>query len=144
MNRRDSIQKFVLGGTVLFLAPSVLKSCSKDSTTDPGGGNTPPPAGTKITIDLTLPENAALNTAGGSKIVQTILVIFSGANYVALTSICTHAQNTVGYDSPSGNIICPYHGSQFTTTGSVVNGPAATPLQSYPVSKTGNILTISV
>jgi cytochrome b6-f complex iron-sulfur subunit len=144
MNRRDSIQKFVLGGTVLFLAPSVLKSCSKDSTTDPGGGNTPPPAGTKINIDLTLPEYSVLNTSGGSKIVQTILVVNTGTNYIALTSICTHEGNTVGYNSPSGSIICPAHGSQFTTTGSVVNGPAASPLQSYPISKTGNILTISV
>jgi cytochrome b6-f complex iron-sulfur subunit len=142
MNRRDSIQKFILGGTVLFLAPSVIQSCSKGSTTDPGG-NTPPP-GTKINIDLTLPENSVLNTSGGSKIVQTILVINTGANYVALTSICTHEGNTVGYSSPTGTIICPAHGSQFTTTGSLVNGPALSPLQSFPISKTGNILTISV
>jgi cytochrome b6-f complex iron-sulfur subunit len=144
MNRRDSIQKFVLGGTMLVLAPSILESCSKNSSTDPGGGNNTPPAGTKITIDLTLPENAALNTAGGSKIVQTILVIYTGTNYAALTSICTHQGNTVGYNSSSGNILCPAHGSQFTITGSVVNGPAASPLQSYPISKVGNILTISV
>jgi cytochrome b6-f complex iron-sulfur subunit len=143
MNRRDSIQKFVMGGTMLVLAPSILESCSKNSSTDPGGGNTPVP-GTKITIDLTLPENSVLNTAGGSKIVQTVLVINTGTGYVALTSICTHQQNTVGYDSPSGNIICPFHGSKFTITGSVVNGPATSPLQTYPISKAGSILTISV
>jgi cytochrome b6-f complex iron-sulfur subunit len=144
MNRRDSIQKFVLGGTVLVLAPGVLQSCSKDPSTNPGGGGTPPPAGTKITLDLTLPANAALNTAGGSLITQTVLVINTGTGYVALTSICTHEQNTVGYNAPSGTIICPFHGSQFTITGSVVNGPAASPLRSYPVSKTGDILTISI
>jgi len=144
MNRRDSIQKFVLGGTVLFLAPSVLKSCSKDSTTDPGGGN-PPAPGTNITIDLTLPQNSALNTAGGSIIVQTILVAsITATSYIAVSSVCTHQGCTVGYNSSSGTIQCPCHGSQFTTTGSIVNGPAAIPLKSYPVSKTGNILTISV
>jgi cytochrome b6-f complex iron-sulfur subunit len=143
MNRRDLIQKFVLGGTVLVLAPSVLQSCSKDSTTDPGGGNTPP-SGTKIIIDLTLPENAVLNSTGGSKVVQTILVANTGTGYIALSSICTHQGCIVGYDTPSGNIKCPCHGSQFTSTGSIVNGPAATPLQAFPVSKTGSTLTISV
>jgi len=143
MNRRDSIQKFVLGGTVLFLAPSVLKSCSKDSTTDPGGGNTPP-AGTNVTIDLALADNVSLNTSGGSKIIKNIIVVNTGSGYIALSSVCTHQGCTVGYEPTSGNILCPCHGSQFTKTGSIVNGPAATPLQSYPVSKTGNILTISV
>ena len=143
MNRRESIQKFVLGGTVLFLAPSVLKSCSKDSTTDPVGGNTPP-AGTNVTIDLALADNASLNTSGGSKIIKNIIVVNTGSGYIALSSVCTHQGCTVGYEPTSGNILCPCHGSQFTKTGSIVNGPAATPLQSYPVSKTGNILTISV
>lgn len=143
MNRRESIQKFVLGGTVLVLAPAVLQSCSKDPATNPPGG-TPPPAGTKITLDLTLPANAALNSAGGSLLTQTVLVINTGTGYVALTSICTHEHNTVAFNSATGTIICPFHGSQFTTTGSVVNGPAASPLQSYPVSKTGDILTISL
>jgi len=143
MNRRDSIQKFVLGGTVLILAPSVLKSCSKDSTTDPGGGNTPP-AGTNITIDLTLADNASLNTSGGSKIIKNVIVVNTGSGYIALSSVCTHQGCAVGYEPTSGNILCPCHGSQFTKTGSIVNGPAATPLQSYPVSKNGNVLTISV
>ena len=142
MNRRDSIQKFLLGGTVLILAPSVLKSCSKDPATDPNGYT--PPAGTKINIDLSQPENAVLNTIGGSKIVQTILVVNTGPGYISLSSICTHEGCTVGYDSASEKILCPCHGSKFNTTGSIVTGPAATPLKSYPVSKSGNILTISI
>jgi len=142
MNRRDSIQKFLLGGTVLLLAPSALKSCSKDPELDPGGYT--PPAGTKINIDLSQPENAVLNIIGGSKIVQTILVVNTGASYISLSSICTHEGCAVGYDSASSSILCPCHGSKFTTTGSIVNGPASTPLKSYPVSKSGNILTISI
>jgi cytochrome b6-f complex iron-sulfur subunit len=142
MNRRDSIQKFLLGGTVLILAPSVLKSCSKDPAMDPGGYT--PPAGTKINIDLSQPENVVLNTIGGSKIVQTILFVNTGPGYISLSSICTHEGCTVGYDSASEKVICPCHGSKFNTTGSIVTGPAATPLKSYPVSKSGNILTISI
>ena len=142
MNRRDSIQKFLLGGTVLLLAPAVLKSCSKDPESDENGNT--PPAGTKINIDLSQPENAVLNTIGGSKIVQTILVVNTGPGYISLSSICTHQGCTVGYDSAEGNILCPCHGSKYTTTGSIINGPTTIPLQSYPVSKSGNILTISI
>jgi cytochrome b6-f complex iron-sulfur subunit len=145
MNRRDLVQKIVLGGAVLILVPSVLESCTKIPTTNPGnntGGNTP---GTKINLDLSLADNSPLNTTGGSKIVQGIIVVNTGSsNFVALSSICTHQGCTVGYDSPSGNFKCPCHGSVYATTGSVITGPAPTALQSYPVSKTGNILTISL
>jgi cytochrome b6-f complex iron-sulfur subunit len=145
MNRRELVQKIVLGGTVFMLVPSVLQSCTKDTAADPpinkGNGNIP---FTKFDIDLSLAENLSLNSTGGSRIVQNILVINTGnGTFAALSSICTHEGCIVGYDSGSGNIKCPCHGSAFTTTGSIVNGPAAIPLQSYQVSKTGAILTIS-
>ena len=78
-------------------------------------------------------------------ILQNLIIINTGGGkFSALSSICTHQGCTVGYDSPSGNIKCPCHGSVFSTSGSVVNGPAQSALQSYPVSLTGNILTISL
>jgi cytochrome b6-f complex iron-sulfur subunit len=141
MNRRDLVQKIVLGGTILVFVPSVLNSCTKDPVPDPGGN----PPGTKINLDLTLADNSSLNSTGGSKIVQGIIVVNTGNGiYIALSSACTHAGCTVGYDSGAGNIKCPCHGSVYSTTGSVVTGPAPTALQSYPVTKTGNILTISL
>jgi cytochrome b6-f complex iron-sulfur subunit len=145
MNRRDLIQRVLLGGTVLLLSPSVLQSCTKDTLPDPannpGKGNTP---GTRIDLDLSLAANSDLNSTGGSKIVQGVIVVNTGGgNFAALSSVCTHQGCTVGYNTGSGNIQCPCHGSVFTTTGSVVTGPASTALQSYPVSKTGNILTIT-
>jgi cytochrome b6-f complex iron-sulfur subunit len=140
MNRRDSLQKIVLGGTVLVLIPSVLKSCSKDPVTIPE--ETVP--GTDITLDLSLSLNSPLNTAGGSKVVRNILVFNTGAGFVALSSVCTHEGCTVGYDLPANNIKCPCHGSVFAITGSVITGPAPYGLQLYPVNIKGNILTISL
>ncbi|TAL66442.1 MAG: twin-arginine translocation signal domain-containing protein [Bacteroidetes bacterium] len=138
MTRRDLIQRVLAGGAVLVLAPSVLQSCTK---TDPGG-NVP---GTPIDLDLSLPENAALNTTGGSMIVQNIIIVNTGgASFIALSSICTHQGCTVGYNSGTGNIQCPCHGSVYATSGSVISGPAPTALRSYAVSKTGNILTITL
>jgi nitrite reductase/ring-hydroxylating ferredoxin subunit len=40
---------------------------------------------------------------------------------------------------------CPLHGSKFTTTeGKVLNGPAKTNLQSFPVEVLDNMLKIKV
>jgi cytochrome b6-f complex iron-sulfur subunit len=61
---------------------------------------------------------------------------------VALSSICTHQGCTIGYSPSANNFPCPCHGSVFSTSGSVLNGPAPTAVKSYPVSQTGNILTI--
>jgi cytochrome b6-f complex iron-sulfur subunit len=139
MNRRDVIQRVLVGGAILVVAPSLLQSCSKDSTTDPGGGG----VGTKLDLDLSLPANASLLNTGGSLIVQNILVINTGEKYVALTSICTHQGCTVGYNSVADNIQCPCHGSVYSTTGSVINGPAPSALTSYPVKVTGNVISIT-
>ncbi|HEX2969723.1 MAG TPA: Rieske (2Fe-2S) protein [Bacteroidales bacterium] len=141
MNRRDSLHRLVLGGTVLFLSPSILQSCTKDNS-DPGRTPGPGP-GSGIEIDLSLPENAALNNTGGSKIVQAILVANTGNGYIALSSICTHQGCTVAYNGTAGKIRCPCHGSEYSTTGSVLNGPATAPLDRYTVTKSGNILTIT-
>jgi cytochrome b6-f complex iron-sulfur subunit len=143
MNRREVIHKFLLGGTVLVLAPAVLQSCTKDSPMNSGmntGGT--PPSGSTINLDLSLAENSALTVAGSSKIVQNILLINTGTSIVALSSICTHQGCTVGYNQGKKDIECPCHGSVFSTSGSVLVGPAISPLRSYTVSEAGNILTI--
>lgn len=140
MNRREYLQKFVLGGTVLIIVPSVLESCSKGSASP---GATPPPSGRTITIDLNSADGAVLNNAGGSKIVQSILVINTGTGFVALSSICTHQGCTVGYNSTSNKIQCPCHGSEFNTSGSVLTGPASAPLESFSITKTGSVLLIT-
>ncbi len=142
MNRREVVQKFLVGGTVLALAPSVLESCVKMSTdTSTPGGGTP---GSTINVDLSLSQNSALNSAGSSMIVQNILIINTGQKIVALSSICTHQGCTVGYNAANGDIECPCHGSVFSTSGSVLIGPAFTALRSYPVSKSGTVLTITL
>jgi cytochrome b6-f complex iron-sulfur subunit len=145
MNRREVVQKFLLGGSVLVLVPSVLESCSKDSAVDPGtnpGGT--PPAASKIDLDLSLAENSALNNAGSSKIVSNILIINLGGSFTALSSICTHQGCTVGYNKTAGDIECPCHGSVYSTSGSVINGPAPSALRSYPVTVTGTVLSIAL
>lgn len=140
MNRRDLIQRVLVGSTVLLVVPSVLQSCSKDPSLDPVTGPAP---GSPLTVDLSSADNASLNTSGNYMVIQNVIIINTGSGFAALTSVCTHLKCTVGYDSPSGNIKCPCHGSQFTTTGSIINGPAASPLKVYTVARENNILTIT-
>ena len=142
MNRREVVQKFLLGGTVLVLAPSVLESCSKSNAMNPGSN--PPPAVSNINLDLSLAENSALSSTGSSKIVQNILIINTGTGIVALSAICTHQGCTVGYNSGKADIECPCHGSVFSTSGSVLVGPASSPLRSYAVTQDGTVLTITL
>jgi cytochrome b6-f complex iron-sulfur subunit len=137
MNRRGLIHRVLMGGAVLVMVPSVLESCTKipENNADsgsPAGGTTVTP--NKIDLDLTLSDNTILNSAGGSRMVESLIVINTGnGKYSALSGTCTHAGCTVGYNSGSGKIECPCHGSVFTTSG-----------RSYSTSVVGNILTITL
>ncbi len=150
MNRRELIQRVLLGGAVLVMVPSVLESCTKIPNGNAGSNSGTPAGGTTITsnkidLDITLADNTALNSAGGSRFVESIIVINTGGGkFSALSNICTHAGCTVYYNSGSGKIECPCHGSVFTTSGSVIQGPATSPLRSYPTTLIGNILTITL
>ena len=74
---------------------------------------------------------------GGGKILADKKIVITepqAGSFKAFTAVCTHQGCTV--DSVSGGTInCPCHGSKFSVVnGSVVNGPATSPLA--PVSIT--------
>jgi cytochrome b6-f complex iron-sulfur subunit len=96
-----------------------------------------------VTVDAASP----LNTVGGAALVQSslgnFLVSRSGqSTFVALTAICTHEQCTVtGFQN--SQYVCPCHGSQYSTTGAVVMGPAARALQQFSTQFNQPTLTIT-
>jgi len=146
MKRRDLIRKVVLGTTALVVLSPIITGCSKsEDNGDDGNGGVKPPE--KLTLDLTNQTYAALNSSGGYLIIaaREIIVANTGNNaFVALSSKCTHEGCSVTYSAINNNFPCPCHQSLFSSTGAVINGPAATALKSYPISKTGNILTITL
>lgn len=142
MKRRQALNRIIIGGTSVFILPISLSSCEKnDPEPDNGSGNNDNNG--DLTIDLSQSANSALNNDGGYVIKGNIIVINSGGAFIALSSICTHQSCTVSYSAANDNLPCPCHGSIFSKSGSVLQGPATSSLKKYNVSREGDILTIS-
>jgi cytochrome b6-f complex iron-sulfur subunit len=140
MNRRELIRNIAAGSATLFIVPAIMTACQEDEP-DPDNGNSDP-SGDTLTIDLNDNNFSSLTTAGGSQVIDNIIVINTGDGFIALSSVCTHQGCQVSYNHGNGNLPCPCHGSIFSTTGSVLNGPASSPLSTYNVVQEGDILTI--
>ena len=143
MERKAFLQKFAIGGSLLLTSPVLFNACSSDDD-DMTPNNDNNNNNNNLTIDLANPSFGALNAVGGFLYSGDIIIIHSSENnFIALSKICTHEGCFVGYNHSSGQLPCPCHGSVFSTTGSVLNGPAPTSLKKYNVKKEGNTLIIS-
>jgi Rieske Fe-S protein len=125
----------------------IAAACSSDS-----GDPTAPSANgvtiTGTTMTVPLAQNPSLAEAGGMILVSqasALVIRVSATEYHALTSVCTHQGCTVNrFDGT--RLTCPCHGSQYSVTGTVVNGPAALPLRSYATTfdQGSGIITVSL
>jgi Rieske Fe-S protein len=61
---------------------------------------------------------------------------------IAVSSLCTHQAVTLEFQGNNNRFYCPGHGSNFSTAGTVLNGPAATALKPYKTSLSGSLLRI--
>jgi len=139
MNRRELIKNIAAGTATLFVVPAAFTSC-EDELTDPGDNNNPD--GTTLKIDLSDDKYSALESDGGFVKVEGIIVINTGDGFIALSSICTHQGCAVSYNHENKNLPCPCHDSVFSTSGSVLEGPADSPLKKYELTQEGDLLTI--
>ena len=128
-------------GSASALAAVCLGGCSKS-----GGGNSnvpSPPSAVNISLDLTLPANAALGASGGYLYTSGIIVAKTTAgDYIAVSQVCTHEGVTVRYEGANQRFYCASHGTTFSNTGAVTGGPATTALKQYNTSLSGNILRV--
>jgi Rieske Fe-S protein len=67
---------------------------------------------------------------------------FSDTQYQALWMRCTHQGTELQVFGDK--MQCPAHGSEFNNLGEVVNGPAAIPLRTFPVTISDQQLKISL
>jgi cytochrome b6-f complex iron-sulfur subunit len=100
------------------------------------------------TVSVPIDSSSPLATVGSAAITQTSLGQFLVArtgqdSFTALTATCTHEGCTVS-GFASSRFVCLCHGSQFTTSGTVAQGPATRSLQSYATQFASTVLTFSV
>jgi cytochrome b6-f complex iron-sulfur subunit len=155
LNRKDFIKQAGCSALFLMAMGITVTACDtaevagpKDDTTPGGGGNTADGitiTPTTITLDLSKPGAAVLNNAGGFLLIGAANAMAVNVNGTirAFTSVCTHAQCTTSWAFESSRLICTCHGSQFSTEGQVVIGPATAPLKSFASTRNGNIVTIT-
>lgn len=99
-------------------------------------------------VTVTAVAGGALGTNGSAALIQTSIGSFvairiadNSAN--VFTAVCTHQQCTVsGFQN--SRFVCPCHGSQFTTGGSVASGPATSALQQFQSQFVNGVLTFTV
>jgi cytochrome b6-f complex iron-sulfur subunit len=144
MERDEFLSKLGIGALGLCMG-SCLAACSKSNNASPSGNNNNPPAGTTFTVDL----SSSLTSVGQSTVSNGIIVarIAAGnavSSFTAVQVACTHEGTSINYNNSQGLFICPLHGSIFSKSGAVVQGPATTALKQYTISINGNTLTVTV
>jgi Rieske Fe-S protein len=137
-----------LGGvTIVGAGAVVLTACSPagaqgaaGAAAQPDGGNAPAKlaSGTKV---LSLTDIPVGGTASATVDGQQLLLSQPTAGEVlCFSAICTHQGCTVA--AAAKDFECPCHGSVFSETGAVLNGPAMVPLNKVPVKvSNGNVVT---
>ena len=128
MDRKEFLTTVGIGA-VAAICSSCLAACG------PLDEVISPPTNLDFTLNLEDPANSALKTNGGFIYKDKIIVArISDGSYVALSSVCTHQEGTVAYENGANRFHCPNHGSNFAADGSVINGPAGSPLMTYKTS----------
>lgn len=151
MERKEFLAKFGITMAAVCAGCS-LYSCGSSPSDDPspapggGTGTTPPPAGSGALFTVNL--DSELKNIGDFKVSNGVILVrlAAGAAATAFTAVqvaCTHEGTSINYNTAQGKFICPNHGSQFSTSGSVLVGPAAQALKSYAVAVTGSTLTVN-
>lgn len=107
-------------------------------TTSGAGGGSGTGSGTVLGATTAIP-------VGSGKVFTAEKVVVTqptAGHYQGFSAICTHMHCIVDRVA-NGTIDCPCHGSRYSITdGSVVAGPAPSPLPAQPITVSGNKITL--
>jgi Rieske Fe-S protein len=127
--RYDSNNGGLAAGQPAYTPPSSSGSTGSGGTGTGGG------AGTNV-----LAKTSDVPVGGGKILTDKKIVITqpSAGTFHAFTAVCTH-QGCLVDSVGGGTIDCPCHGSKFSVNnGSVVNGPATSPLAAVSIKVKGS------
>jgi cytochrome b6-f complex iron-sulfur subunit len=148
MERKDFIEQVGLSAASILIF-GCMQSCSKSdspASSQPNGSNNNPPTNKiDFTINITNNPYTSLNTAGGFYVDRTTNIIIARTltnDFIAVSSLCTHQQVTIDFQANNNRFFCSGHNSAFSTTGTVLGGPAPAPLKAYKTALTGNSLRV--
>lgn len=94
---------------------------------------------------INLSEYPDLGNVGGNVVIGKVFVSRTGqTKFLALSMVCTHKKCDVDYTG--SGFECPCHGSTYSASGKVTNGPATKNLKSYKTTfnEAENTLTINM
>ena len=128
------------------LGPTALAACS---TVTKEYGNQPAAPKENTNPGAPLAKLASVPVGGGTVVAapdgRQIVVIQPAPGEVrAYNASCTHQGTPVGAPDANGVMTCPNHNSKFQAKdGSVVNGPATSPLQEVSVKLAGDAIVLA-
>ena len=134
----------------LLTLGAVVPACGGSTTSPSSAPALPSVSGTLVNRTLTIAVNAGspLAAIGGAATVTastgTYLVARTAQSAcTTVTAVCTHEGCAVtGF--ANSRYVCPCHGSEFSTSGAVVLGPASSALRQFPTTFDNTVVTISV
>jgi cytochrome b6-f complex iron-sulfur subunit len=101
-------------------------------------------------LTVVISSDSPLAAVGGAALTQTVaggitrfflLARLTPTEFSALNAVCTHEGCTVSrFAAPL--FVCPCHGSRYSTSGEVVQGPAPAALPRYPNEFGGGVLSV--
>jgi Rieske Fe-S protein len=140
---RETTRRAALAGAGFAGLAATLAGCGGGSSSSSGSTSGSGQAGNS--------GNAALASTseipvGGGKVFSAEKVVVTqptAGEFKAFSAVCTHMQCLVDKVA-SGTIDCPCHGSEFSVkNGSVVSGPAPSPLPAQAIKVTGGKIKLA-
>jgi Rieske Fe-S protein len=142
--KRDKFLTTLTGSFSAVCLACMTSACSEDEMGAPKAATTPAgPASSSATINLETELKAVNNfIAKNGFIVIRTATGNTAASFVAFSSVCPHAGATVEYKESSSSFLCAAHGSTFSSSGALTQGPAAVGLTKLDVEITGLTLRV--
>ncbi len=73
---------------------------------------------------------------------QRVYVFHAADGFFAMTAVCTHLGCLTRFEKENNRIFCPCHGSRFSTSGEVTDGPAPKPLPRLQLTIEAGLLVV--